>query len=85
MESVHGTRLPRPPLVERLGVARLCRRLCHDQLQETGTLPRLQVGSPKPSTTASGNPPFYHLDHVEAVRAPVLHEKTAELETSPLA
>ena len=84
MESVHRTRLPCPPLVERLGVARLCRRLCHDHLHETGTPPCLQVGTLEPSTTASSNPPFYHLDYVEAVRAPVLHEKTAELEITPL-
>ena len=84
MERVHRARLPRPPLVERLEVARRCRRLCHDHLRETGTSPRLQVGIPEPSTTTSGNPPFYHLDYVEAVRAPVLHEKTADPETSPL-
>ena len=84
MECVHRTRLPRPPLVERLGVARHCRWLCHDHLQEMGSPPRLQVGILEPSTTASGYPPFYHLDYVEAVRAPVLHEKTADHETPPL-
>ena len=84
MECVHRTRLPRPPLVERLGAARHCRRLCHDHLQETGSLPCLQVGTLESSTTTSGCPPFYHLDSVEAVCAPVLHEKTADLETTPL-
>ena len=84
MECVRRARLPRPPRVERLEVARHCRRLCHDLLQETGSLPRLQVGIPEPSTTTSGDPPSYPLDFVEAVCAPVLHEKTADPETSPL-
>ena len=84
MERVHRTRLPRPPHFERLGVARQCRRLCHDHLQETGPSPCLQAGTLEPSPTASSDPPFYHLDYVEAVSAPVLHEKTADYETSPL-
>ena len=84
MECVHRTHLPRYPRDENLEVVRLRRQLHHGQLQDTGTLPCLQVGSLEPAATSSSDP--FILSRVSAVSvcAPVLHEKTADPETASL-
>ena len=61
MGRVPRTPLPRHTRYENLEVARPRRRLRHDQMQETGTPPCLQVGSFEPSASTYSNPFILHL------------------------
>ena len=61
MGRVPRTPLPRHTRYENLEVARQRRRLHHDQLQETGTPPCLQVGSFEPAAPPSSNHFILHI------------------------